>query len=508
MPDTSLPSPPLTEPIEKKDPSYKAQMFSWSTAGFSENILANGLQTLVTPIYNVGMNLDPKWVGWGLAIPRFWKAIIGPLLGNLSDNARTPWGRRRPFVFAGTILCAIFFAAIWMPPSFLTGKDLTLHLPQLPAWLGGFGGLTQVPYLFIFFLILSFFFYLGFVIYSVGAGGMAFELATDYNERTRIVAWKNFFGCAAGFLLPWVWKISQHPWITGLVPKGVNAEVIGMRHIAIVLGVVILVNCLIQAFVCRERGDSQIQPKFSMWKAIWETLHSRPFLILAGMVAILLVGLFIVSTVGMYIGLYYVCQGDKQLSATLTGWSGNLYGLGGMVFTPLAPFLSKRIGKKGALLISMLAVMIGALASWYTNTPKYPYLSLAGPLIQVPGMTCIWILVSSMMMDVCDLDELKSGLRREGTFGSVFGLVFEIGIAITFVLAGYLPGYLGYVVGPTQTPQALFNMRVAFALVPAAFLVIVIYLAWIFPVTEKSAREVRAILDARKAAKMAEFNTL
>ena len=481
MAETTLIRPPTTtEQKKKKDPSYAVQKFAWSTAGFSDSILANGISTLATPIYNVGMGMDPKWVGWGLAIPRVWKALLGPFLGNLSDNLRSPWGRRRPFVVAGAILSAIFFAAIWMPPSFVRMNPTLLVA---------------------FFLVTSCIFYLGFMAYSVGAGGLAFELTSDYNERTRIQAWKNFFACAAGFLLPWIWKLSQHPIFTGHVPVGVNKEVVGMRHISIVLGAVILVNCIVQGFVCRERGESQAQPKFNMFIAIWETLQNRAFQILAGMIAILLIGLFIVGTVNVYIGLYYVCQGDKQLSATLSGLSGNLYGIGGMVCTPLAPFLSARIGKKGALIVSLLLVMTGALASWFTNNPHYPYLSLIGPLVQVPGMTCIWILAGSMIMDVCDLDELQSGLRREGTFGSVFGLVFEIGVAATLLLGGYLPGWLGYVVGDTQTPQALLNMRVAFALIPATVVVVVMYLAWIFPVTEKSAREVRAILDARKQAR-------
>ena len=501
MAETTLISPPAaTEQKEKKDPSYAAQKFVWGASGFSENLLANGLQTLATPIYNVGMGLDPKWVGWGLAIPRVFEAILGPFMGNLSDNMRSPWGRRRPFVVLGAILSAIFFAAIWMPPGFLAGQAITLQLPQ---WLGG---TQQIPHLFTFFLISSVLFYVGYVSYAVGAGGLAFELTSDYNERTRIMAWKNFFGCACGFLLPWIWRLSLHPLITGEVAPGVKKEVVGMRHLGILMGVVILVLCILPGLVCRERAESQAQSKFNMWKAIWETLHNRAFLILAGMVLFLLVGLFIVGTVGMYIGLYYVCQGSKELSAELSGWGGMFYGIGGMVCTPLAPLLSSRLGKKGALITSMIMVVLGALASWFTNTPKYPYLSLAGPLIQVPGMTCIWILVGSSMMDVCDLDELKSGLRREGTFGSVFGLVFKGGIAVTLVLAGYLPNWLGYTVGDVQTPEAIVNFRLAFALIPVAFLAIVIGLAWIFPITEKSAREVRAILDERKAARLAEMS--
>ena len=87
----------------------------WGAGGAADNIVYNGLATLVLPIFNVGLGIDAVKLGFAMGIPRFLDAITDPLIGNISDNTRSRWGRRRPYIFVGIILTGILLALLFNP---------------------------------------------------------------------------------------------------------------------------------------------------------------------------------------------------------------------------------------------------------------------------------------------------------------------------------------------------------------------------------------------------------
>lgn len=90
-------------------------------SAYAVGMLVNNLQAAALPamvvILNLGLGMDVLWVGLIGAIPRVFDAISDPMLGYISDNTRTRWGRRRPFIFVGAILSGIIFALMWQLPS-------------------------------------------------------------------------------------------------------------------------------------------------------------------------------------------------------------------------------------------------------------------------------------------------------------------------------------------------------------------------------------------------------
>ncbi len=90
-------------------------------SAYAVGMLVNNLQAAALPamvvILNLGLGMDVLWVGLIGAIPRIFDAISDPMLGYISDNTRTRWGRRRPFIFTGAILSGIIFALMWQLPS-------------------------------------------------------------------------------------------------------------------------------------------------------------------------------------------------------------------------------------------------------------------------------------------------------------------------------------------------------------------------------------------------------
>lgn len=87
----------------------------WGLGGVADCLIINGLNGLIDQIYTIGMALDPKWVGIARSVPRFLDMITDPLVGHLSDNTRSRWGRRKPWMLAGVIVSAVTAVVMWQP---------------------------------------------------------------------------------------------------------------------------------------------------------------------------------------------------------------------------------------------------------------------------------------------------------------------------------------------------------------------------------------------------------
>ena len=121
-------------------------------------------------------------------------------------------------------------------------------------------------------------------------------------------------------------------------------------------------------------------------------------------------------------------------------------------------------------------------------------------MMMAPGMCCVWILLGSMLADVCDLDELNTGLRREGMYGAMYSWFLKAAIAGVIAVSGFLVTWSG--VDPeltVQLPQAVINMRLLFALTPPVFYLIAFGCIWFYPLSEERMHEVREELNVRKA---------
>ncbi len=114
--------------------SFKRKLV-WGVGGFGENIANAAILSLVYPIFNVALGMSTIAIGMAMAISRILDAVIDPVIGNLTDNTRSRWGRRRPWMFAGSILMALCFAAIWFLPGLSPElpKQVSVHLSAAVA---------------------------------------------------------------------------------------------------------------------------------------------------------------------------------------------------------------------------------------------------------------------------------------------------------------------------------------------------------------------------------------
>lgn len=443
---------------------------AFGSGALAEQIQNNALNSLVSPIYNIGLGMSPAMVGVAMAIARLWDAVAGPLIGNMSDNARTRWGRRRPFMLVGGGLSALFFVAIWWVPS---------------SW----GQWAMFAYL-IFFSIL---YCAAAVAFQVPWMACGLSMSTDYHERTRIMGVKEFFGSIGGFLPPWLFALTE----LGHFQNGVE----GARYVSIAVGLVIVLFCMIPAIWCDETvAKPRVpQPRVKLTKSVRLTLQNKPFRILTLITLLIVTGLFLVDTLGLYVGIYYVFQGDRHAASIMQGWAGTAFKVCQLASIPLIAIGAESFGKIRTLNACLIVAIIGTGCKWWCYSPTHPWLMLIPSALMGPGLSGLFIISSSMLADVCDLDEIDTGLRREGAFASVYGWFVKIGLSLSLFLSGFILVETGFseALGSMQSPTTIFWMRFLFSTIPPAALVIAVFLVARFPITEAVARAARKALDSR-----------
>lgn len=436
---------------------------------------------LSLPIYNVALGVNPGVVGTLLALGRVWDAVTDPLVGHWSDRVRSRWGRRKPFIFLGALFSGLFFALLWMFPR----------------------GMTPTGYA-AYYTVTSFLFYLALTIFSVPWYAMGYELARTYDERTRLMAFPSAIGPVGQILVGWLY------WFTQL---GCFEDTIeGVRYAGTGAGLVLLIFGLLPVLLVKEDGQfTQAAPAGSKPKTksfvlgVREAFANRPFLQLTVAFTLVVVGTSMVNGLGFYVHAYYLFGGDTRAAGALGGWQTTVMLVCSMLATPLVARLSVRFGKKEIFLAALLWAALRTVLLWFLLQPDLPWLVLLNSALNGVDNAAIFMLCHAMIADVCDLDELQNGTRREGLFGALYGWCFKTGIALSFGVSGYVLVWIGFNrdLAGAQTPQTLEWMKLAYCGVPGlAFLLGLAVLAR-YPLNRRMAEEVRVAIAARTRAPLA-----
>ncbi len=233
---------------------------------------------------------------------------------------------------------------------------------------------------------------------------------------------------------------------------------------------------------------------------IKQTLTCKPFLRLCGATFFIFNGFQTIAQFAFFIIIFYLFNGDTQAAGQWPAWFGTVSALAtAFLVIPVITFISTRVGKKRAFIIATLISMVGYALKWWGFNPANPYLMfLPIPLLSF-GIGGLFTLMMSMTADVCDLDELNNGTRREGTFGAVYWWMVKLGTALALLTSGAVLNLVGFDVDATeQTVDTITNLRIADIVIPIIMGGFAIWIMLKYDVTEKKANEIREALIARR----------
>lgn len=460
----------------------------YGLGAFVNNLLAAAIGGMAI-VLNLGLGMNPALVGLLGALPRLTDALTDPLMGYISDNTHSRWGRRRPYIFVGAIASGIIFALLW----------------QLPR------GMSE-NYYFWYFLIGSFIFYLAYTVFATPWVALGYELTPDYHERTRLMGVQNFMGQMAYMIAPWFLLIMQSFIFDDMV-EGASYLAIGIGVLAIGVGVLPAIY-LKERFTHPELTEEQIavkEKKVSMWVIVkrnmiefWDgfttTLKVKPFLKLCAATFLVFNGFMLISSFQFYVIIYYVFGGDTELGAEYAGWSGTVGAVSTFIVIGIVTWMSSKFGKRKAFFIAIGISMIGYAMKWFCYDPNYPLLLLLPAPLMAFGLGGLFTLMGSMIADVCDLDELNTGSRREGMFGSIYWWVVKLGMALALAAGGFLLNATGFDVALSgdQSDNTIFMMRLFDVAIPILTSALALWAVATFPITEKRAHEIRVALEQRR----------
>lgn len=432
----------------------------------------NALVQLTNLIFNIGLGVNPIWLGAAQMVPRFWDAISDPLAGYLSDNTRSRWGRRKPYVLVGGLATGICFGAIW---------HVSPHLSPVGILL--------------FYLATTLLFYTAVTIYTVPLQALGFEMTRDYHERTRLFAYASFIGNVFAILTPWMY------WLARREALFAN-EVSGMKVVGSGVGVLIMGMAVFCGLRCKEQHYEEIQrqPRLKLWSSLKEVMQSRTFLRLLACVFLVTTGYSFVSGFANYIIIYYVFGGARSAASTVMGINGTAWAITALIAVFPMTWWSRHRGKASTVRLAVVLMMAGNLLKIVCYNPAYPLLTLIPTVLISSGMLMLYTMGPAMVADVCNEDELVHGVRREGCFSSMYSWWLKFGGSSALLIAGVLlvATRFNHEID-VQTHYTLFWLRTYEIAIPTLLCAGALVFMFRYPLTEDRAYANKQQLDERRA---------
>jgi Na+/melibiose symporter-like transporter len=451
-----------------------------------------GFGTLLMLFYNQVLGVPASVVGTAIMIALIADAFIDPLVGYLSDHWRSRWGRRHPFMYAAVIPASLSYLALWNPPAGMSSGQLFGYLLGIAIVIRTFISCYEVP-----------------------SAALGPELTHDYDERTSLLSVRFFFGWLGGlgmgiaafkvFLVP----DSAHP-VGQLNPNGYS-------NYALTAAFIIAASMFFSALgTHRHIGHMAAPPPaqpFELARVLAEakqTLANRAFASALGNNAWGSMAFGIVGGMIVYVSTYFWQLNSAQIALLMLG---NVFSAAAALY--VAPRLSRRLEKRQATILATLAgAVLGPLPvllriSGNFPAPHSPQLLPLLFLFSMATTTCTIvasIISTSMLSDVVEQSELKTGQRSEGLVFSAAAFTFKCVSGVGVGAAGLILSLSNFPEGATPgqvDPAVLIRMIVLMTASAAVCNVLAIACANAYPITRAIHQgNVRTLDDARAAQQM------
>ncbi len=438
----------------------------YGAVGLPMSMFGYPLAIWLPAFYAGELGLSLAVVGTMIMFARLTDVVIDPVIGHWTDTTRSRWGRRKPFIAVGV-------------PLLMIGAVL-LFAPQRV-------GIEAASPLYLFAVVSLMF--LGSSFISVPYSAWGAELSQEYHERTRITGWRETFALAG---------LVAAAAIPALAPgggRGNPTPVLEMMTLVIVVLTPITVGLLL--WRVPEPAIGYVRD-VKLWTGLKHIARN------GAMMRILAIHL--ITTVGeafnAAVSLFFV---RDRVGATNIGQLYFFYFAVAMIFVPLWPRIGRRIGKHGAFALC-LGIATVVQAAQFLIGPGMVVEFAALLVIKAACFGGLQMLPIAMLADAVDLDRLKSGGSRAGSFFAISGMTqklstaFGAGIALNaLAFFGFNPSGLSGANGEEQ----LYWVGFAYSIVPAAFYVSALILLWRYPLDEATQVRIRGLLDRRASRREA-----
>jgi GPH family glycoside/pentoside/hexuronide:cation symporter len=451
----------------------------WGRASF------NTLRQIFYAIFLTDVvGLDPRLASIAALIGLIWNAISDPLVGSLSDNVHTRWGRRRPFLMLFAIPFSLAFLLLWWAPPWHSQVLLVVHVTVAFMVADTIQSLVTVPYL-----------------------ALTPELAPDYDQRTSITSFRMFCNLVASLLT----AVSAPIILAAYVKAGLTQQQ-GYITIAALFGGLAAIPYIAIFLIFREKEVLPENRTDSLTlrqtlKTLWE---NTPFRFATGIYVLNWVAFDIISLMLPYYLLYWIARGNLLEKVDILGMKISLesvvLGVLLIVATAAVPFwnwMAQRFNKRAAYIFGMIFWVV---VQFFIFSIQQGQVALIIGLAILAGISVstAHVMPESIFPDVIDWDELRTNARREGMYYGAINFLRKMSGAFAIFFALQVLGWVGYKTPPpaavqfTQPANTLLVIRLLTGPLIAIILVFAISVAWFYPLTRERQNRIQIILQRRK----------
>ena len=413
----------------------------------------------VPPFYAEAMGLSLASIGLIFTLARIWDVVTDPLMGAVIDRFSTRWGRRKHWIAIGT---PIVMFSVYMV--FLPGADVSVL--YLGTWM--------------------FFLYIGYTMLTIAHQSWGAELATTYDERSRLFSWREIFvvgGMTVALAIPAV--IEQFG-------SGALADrVAGMGIFVLILFPVAILPTLL--FVPDKRSTTNVAVDWAT--AIKILIANR---ILWRLLASVLFSNFASTASGsMYVFFAsYIFELPSHASLALL-----FYFLAGTLAMPVWMKLAISLGKERTIKIALTYGIVAKVGIFFVAEPGNVPLFWTYTLLTGVAFGATPTLLRSMMADIVDVDELNSGQKRAGLFFALLNTIDKLGSAIAVGLIFYtLEQLVGFQAGAENSAEVIQGVLTVYCLAPILAYLLTFVPLMGYPLNKTAHEQVREELEVRSTA--------
>lgn len=413
--------------------------------------------------------IPPAVAGVIPLIAILWDAVTDPWIGMFSDNLRSRFGRRRPVMLASILPFTIAVYCMWSTPDFgVVGKSIYFILASMIYWASATG--WHIPH------------------FSLGA-----EMTQDYHERTTLQSFRTAVQTGTGMIA------GSTPLL--VVAYFANRSGGDLQHGWSMTGLIFAVFTGLLMFLSWGMTRNTENPIYTspseyrgsetIFRRLGDAMKIKSFRLI---MMTWFLCIFANSLSGgsiIYYLKYYLKLKPDQLSVFV------LFATMGIVWTPIIKKIADKIEKKQVFILFIGAgCMINNIGLLLLKPDSPIYLGYMLAFLFAGGNAAFWTMIWSMCFDITEIDELKSGRRREGLFVGVLSFFQKVAAAICLSLGGIILSIFGYVANaPEQTKSALLGIKLNVAIIPLITFALSILCISAYPLTK---RRFNLLLDALK----------
>jgi glycoside/pentoside/hexuronide:cation symporter, GPH family len=431
-----------------------SSIIAYSTGDGAYSLTMNGIWAFSMLFYTQALGLDYKLAGIALSISVLWDAITDPLMGHISDNTRSRFGKRHPYILMGGILLAISFYFLWA-------------IPQ---------AFKQANMLFWYLLVINIVIRTALTIYYVPYLALGFEICKDYHGRSKIqsVRWianmiANFLGPALAWSL--FFKDTGDTEATNIASNYVN---MGTAFAIATFCIIMVVTFTTRKYISDSRQISApIKKPKSFFVDTKEIISDKYSLLIYAFYAVATQGMILFSTFQMYLYVYFM-KFPAQQKTIAHGMTMVGFAIGSF----LSPLIEKRLDKKPTVIIGSLVSIVGNLTlaivflPGFASTSTFPIFNIQISLSMIifvifnsmywAGCGILTPIIFSMVADTSEINKYKTGVLKDGSYSAMFSFLLKAATSLGLFIAGYCLDWIGFVSGTeSQTPAAIFNLAIS-----------------------------------------------